>query len=376
MCYALQLGYDDASDAAYNDGWQAGDDGGTGILGAWDFSGTYNTPPPGQQGLDDGLKTVAGNSSPYNDIGRAWTVFNANASNVTTAMPSGTTIGPDNPPSTGTDISQPGRAIIGGLPVGATLKMVIDNPTERRYYRGWTIKLNNGGASGCFNGDNCTTPNYDPGSITKRMGIGTFEYFTYGKWYADWTGGGPPLFDTDTDAGMRIEFTLTAIDTFNLSMIPLDNPGNTYTTSGTMTDGTGKTIDWIEFEFYNTDSDYYPQIAPGDPVPGDYNSNGRVDAADYVLWRKGGPLANEVDTPGTVNAADYTEWRARFGNFSVGDVRATDFYVRSIEIVDGAGSGGGNGAVPEPGTFTYLVIGTAGALLGTWRRGRRTTPKC
>ena len=38
-------------------------------------------------------------------------------------------------------------------------------------------------------------------------------------------------------------------------------------------------------------------------VPGDYNNNGVVDAADYVLWRKGGPLQNEVDTPGTVNAA-------------------------------------------------------------------------
>ena len=49
-------------------------------------------------------------------------------------------------------------------------------------------------------------------------------------------------------------------------------------------------------------------------VLGDYNNNGKVDAADYVLWRNGGPLSNEVDTPGTVNAADYTEWRARFGN--------------------------------------------------------------
>ncbi len=49
-------------------------------------------------------------------------------------------------------------------------------------------------------------------------------------------------------------------------------------------------------------------------VPGDYNGNGTVDAADYVLWRNGGPLQNEVDTPGTINAADYAAWRARFGN--------------------------------------------------------------
>ena len=51
-------------------------------------------------------------------------------------------------------------------------------------------------------------------------------------------------------------------------------------------------------------------------VPADYNGNGFVDAADYVLWRKGDPLQNEVDNPGTVSAADYIAWRERFGNGS------------------------------------------------------------
>jgi hypothetical protein len=53
-------------------------------------------------------------------------------------------------------------------------------------------------------------------------------------------------------------------------------------------------------------------------VPGDYNDNGVVDAADYVLWRNGAPLHFEVDAPGTVNAADYTSWRARFGKTTAG----------------------------------------------------------
>jgi hypothetical protein len=48
-------------------------------------------------------------------------------------------------------------------------------------------------------------------------------------------------------------------------------------------------------------------------LPGDYNNNGTVDTADYVLWRNGGPLQNEVDTPGTVTQADYDVWRANFG---------------------------------------------------------------
>ncbi|MFH7813508.1 hypothetical protein ACH0C8_16530, partial [Acetobacter lovaniensis] len=69
-------------------------------------------------------------------------------------------------------------------------------------------------------------------------------------------------------------------------------------------------------------------------VAGDYNGNGRVDAADYVLWRKGGPLQNEVNTPGTVDPSDYDAWRARFGN-----------------VTAGSGSGSlGAGAVPEPST--------------------------
>lgn len=78
---------------------------------------------------------------------------------------------------------------------------------------------------------------------------------------------------------------------------------------------------------------------PPAPVAGDYNGNGKVDGADYVLWRNGGPLANEVDTPGTVNAADYTEWRARYGN--------------------PPGSGAGSSAIPEPATMSLFILGLA-----------------
>jgi hypothetical protein len=91
-------------------------------------------------------------------------------------------------------------------------------------------------------------------------------------------------------------------------------------------------------------------------VPGDYNNNGSVEAADYVLWRKGGPLANEVDNPGTVNGQDYTEWRARFGN--------------------PPGSGAGSGAVgsagasiPEPSGLALTAMGIVGLFLS----GRRCT---
>ena len=73
-------------------------------------------------------------------------------------------------------------------------------------------------------------------------------------------------------------------------------------------------------------------------VPGDYNGNGVVDMADYVLWRNGGPLQNEVADPGTISPADYTEWRARFGNTS------------------GSGSGLGAANVPEPTGMMLLLV--------------------
>jgi hypothetical protein len=79
------------------------------------------------------------------------------------------------------------------------------------------------------------------------------------------------------------------------------------------------------------------------PVPGDYDDNGSVDAADYVLWRNGGPLHNQVDDPDQVNFQDYLAWQSRFGN-----------------VVSGAGSAlDSNSAVPEP-----TAIGSA--MAGVW----------
>ena len=101
VCYAVQLAYDSAVDVAYDNGWQAGDNGGFGF-GAWDFTGTslnlaYNTGPT--HSVDDGLKAGTQISSPYNDLGRAWTMYN----------PSGRAFGTPNNPS-GTDIARAGAA--------------------------------------------------------------------------------------------------------------------------------------------------------------------------------------------------------------------------------------------------------------------------
>ena len=63
------------------------------------------------------------------------------------------------------------------------------------------------------------------------------------------------------------------------------------------------------------------QPPPGPSLPGDYNLDGMVDAADYVLWRKtlsttGVPAFSgaDGDGDGDITQADYGVWRANFGN--------------------------------------------------------------
>ncbi len=94
-------------------------------------------------------------------------------------------------------LAQAGRLIIGNLQPSQTLSVVIDNPTERRFFRGYTVRFNTGGGN-----------TYLAGVPRARLSVGTFEYFTNGQWYANGTGGDPTLLDTDTDQGMRIDLTL------------------------------------------------------------------------------------------------------------------------------------------------------------------------
>jgi hypothetical protein len=80
------------------------------------------------------------------------------------------------------------------------------------------------------------------------------------------------------------------------------------------------------------------------PLSGDFNHDGTVDAADYVVWRKG------LGTTTTQN--DYDAWRGDFGT----------------SLGDGAHASGTTGVsnVPEPGTLFLLLFGAAVAT--HWRR--------
>jgi hypothetical protein len=82
-------------------------------------------------------------------------------------------------------------------------------------------------------------------------------------------------------------------------------------------------------------------------LPGDYNNNGVVDAADYVLWRKhrGTNTALPNDPiGGTIGTAHYNTWRTNFGSM--------------------AGSGSSLAAVPEPAAFLSLLLALVNVLAG------------
>jgi hypothetical protein len=73
-------------------------------------------------------------------------------------------------------------------------------------------------------------------------------------------------------------------------------------------------------------------IVPDD-LPGDFNSDGRVDAADYVVWRK---------TDGMQEG--YDEWRTNFG--------------RTAQ----SGAAGQSAAIPEPAAILLLLAALAAGL--------------
>lgn len=84
-------------------------------------------------------------------------------------------------------------------------------------------------------------------------------------------------------------------------------------------------------------------------VEGDYNDDGTVNAADYVVWRNGGPLMNEGATPGSATPEDYDFWRSRLGA-TAGSASAT------------------TAAVPEPAGAMLLLTALVGWAFVSARR--------
>jgi len=122
----------------------------------------------------------------------------------------------------------------------------------------------------------------------------------------------------------------------------------------TQTLGSAATLSFIDQTFSQCDADPMnpgaclidfplPLVAPPD-LPGDFNLDGTVDTADYLVWRKG---------VGTIyTAIDLEDWRANFG-----------------QTVDG---GAASNAVPEPASLLLIALAAASVIAGRDRRGFRS----
>jgi hypothetical protein len=108
---------------------------------------------------------------------------------------------------------------------------------------------------------------------------------------------------------------------------------------------------YTEGHFYEGYGNLYLDIlaeATKPQVAGDYNRNGIVDAADYVVWRdslrrSGFGLPADGDKNLLIDSADYDYWRARFGLTS----NLPSASLGSVVY----------GAVPEPAAGVMLMVG-------------------
>ena len=155
---------------------------------------------------------------------------------------------------------------------------------------------------------------------------------------------GSTLVSADFISGFQ---DLTDTDSFAFSQSQLFVTMNAFITSIS----SGGAVDLVTFE-----QRFSQDGPPG--LPGDYNQNGTVDAADYVLWRQNvgapaGTLPNDVDS-GEIGQAQYNTWRANFSNTSA----SASLAIR---------------AVPEPGSLLLLLIGIG---VGSLRRRCRHVDFC
>ena len=88
-------------------------------------------------------------------------------------------------------------------------------------------------------------------------------------------------------------------------------------------------------------------------MPGDFNGDGTVDAADYVVWSDNRGAADESalggngDGIGGVGQSDYLLWKNSFGNTS---------------------GSGNSAAVPEPAALSLLLVAALSVLVQYRRR--------
>jgi hypothetical protein len=143
--------------------------------------------------------------------------------------------------------------------------------------------------------------------------------------------------------------------TFNVKVVDGTNSANVFTTSFLSPEAYGGEIAILAWAGGTGLYDNFSISVAGAPLDGDYNSDGFVNAPDYVAWRKNvgqpaGTLPND-NTGLPIGADQYSLWRSNFGAPAVGSGALL------------------SPSVPEPSSLVVLLMGTAATALAR-RRSR------
>ncbi len=205
------------------------------------------------------------------------------------------------------------------------------------------------------------------GTLAPGLQLGTVTVANYFQW----VDGNLEIQLHNTTADTEYDRLVVAGSAFlagklSISLLNGYNPvaGSTYTvlTAGSITGafdtfGLPQLSPGLVWSIGRTSTAYTLAVAAAD-----YNQNGVVDAADYLIWRHNRGMASgatvaqgDSNGDGAVNDADYLIWRANLGN-----VRGT---------ASGTGSANlGPSGVPEPGISALMLVLLTGLPMSRYRR--------
>ena len=351
--HAVAIASDNASDPAYADGWEEGDNGGSGFL-PW-TGGMYGNP----------VAIDSGSPEPDNDLGAPAFQFGTGGSGYWAIRPFATPIQPSQSFKLDFDpfaFSVPDPPEFVYLSNDSLIRFDSTAGWRFRMYN-WLAKYNDGGQITNYGADEwaigATTAfdNLNGGAALPTGGAGFLTGYT-----------GP-----DSQDGFSMTLDIITIDTYRVLIV--DDGVTKVDVSGQLRDlGTaGQEVDQLVFWSQDAtasdiDSAYFNNllIESTAGLPGDYNSDSVVDAADYTVWRDNLGTTNSLPNDsigGTIGVAHYSQWKNNFG-------------------MGGSGAGIGGIAIPEPATCFVMLSGALGGMLlmrrgsGSGARSSASTVRC
>lgn len=201
--FAQYLAIDDASNVVYNDGWQTGDNGGSGFS-AWTLATNFNNPSNGGQFVSTSNGNGSGSGPGIDTAGRSWGQY-ANSGDMATAS----------------------RSITNAVVAGQTISVDIDN--------GW---IDNGGEVGInfFDGNSLAS------SLVFKGGDSNYRW-------SDSTGSNLTVLPF-TDGGLRLNLQVLASGAYSMDLTRLSD-NSLHAQSGLLANSATKIT---SFTFFNTNA--------------------------------------------------------------------------------------------------------------------------